>query len=106
MQTSKKISGCEAKQYSDQMICGACGLSWDVNDQEPPDCKKTGGKGRSSGAPPDTQPPQRSRGLPAELPEAVAAEMFRTLQYARGTGSTGVEAMQRAYRLLLDRVEP
>lgn len=103
MQTSKK--DCQARQYSDQMICGACGLQWDVNDFDPPDCKKTGGKARSSGAPSAPLPPQ-PRGLPDELPADIAAEMFRTVQYARATGANGVEAMRRAYRLLLDRVEP
>ena len=29
---------CEARQYSDQMQCGRCGLAWDVNDPEPPEC--------------------------------------------------------------------
>jgi len=29
---------CKARQYSDQMICGQCGLQWDVNDPEPPEC--------------------------------------------------------------------
>jgi len=30
---------CKALQYSDQMLCGACGLAWDVNDEDPPECK-------------------------------------------------------------------
>jgi hypothetical protein len=30
---------CQARQYSDQMCCGKCGLEWDVNDPEPPACK-------------------------------------------------------------------
>ena len=30
--------GCEARQYSDQMQCARCGLAYDVNDPEPPDC--------------------------------------------------------------------
>lgn len=29
---------CEARQYSDQMQCGPCGLAWDVNDPDPPIC--------------------------------------------------------------------
>lgn len=31
---------CKARQYSDQMICGECGLSWDTNDPEPPECRR------------------------------------------------------------------
>lgn len=30
--------GCKARQYSDQMQCGRCGLAWDVSDPEPPEC--------------------------------------------------------------------
>jgi hypothetical protein len=29
---------CHAVQMSDQMVCGQCGLQWDVNDPEPPEC--------------------------------------------------------------------
>lgn len=29
---------CKARQHSDQMICEACGLQWDVNDPDPPEC--------------------------------------------------------------------
>lgn len=31
---------CEARQYSDQMLCDRCGLQWDVNDPEPPECSR------------------------------------------------------------------
>lgn len=31
--------GCQARQYSDQMCCGRCGLAWDVNDDDPPECR-------------------------------------------------------------------
>lgn len=30
---------CKARQHSDQMICHTCGLVWDMNDPEPPECK-------------------------------------------------------------------
>lgn len=29
---------CGARRCNDEMQCGACGLSWDVNDPEPPEC--------------------------------------------------------------------
>lgn len=29
---------CEAKQYSDQMVCVRCRLTWDVNDPAAPQC--------------------------------------------------------------------
>ena len=32
---------CQAKQYSNQMHCVLCELTWDVNDYEPPACKFT-----------------------------------------------------------------
>ena len=31
------MSQCRAKQYSDQMLC-RCGLGWDMNDPDPPEC--------------------------------------------------------------------
>ena len=30
---------CHARQHSDQMLC-ACGLAWDVNDPDPPECRR------------------------------------------------------------------
>ena len=35
-----KRHACQARQYGDQMICAPCGLNWDVNDPEPPECRK------------------------------------------------------------------
>lgn len=32
------MSRCKARQYSDQMLC-QCGLAWDVNDPDPPECR-------------------------------------------------------------------
>jgi ribosomal protein S27AE len=32
---------CQARQHSDQMLCGRCGLGWDVNDPDPPACSPT-----------------------------------------------------------------
>lgn len=29
---------CKARRHSDQMCCGRCGHSWDVNDPDPPEC--------------------------------------------------------------------
>lgn len=34
-----KRHGCKAVQYSDQYHCPQCGLTWDVNDPEPPACQ-------------------------------------------------------------------
>lgn len=33
---------CSIRQHSDQMMCGACNLVWDVNDSAPPNCPRTG----------------------------------------------------------------
>lgn len=29
---------CEAKQFSDMMVCRKCNLRWDTNDSNPPEC--------------------------------------------------------------------
>jgi len=31
-------TGCEAVQYSDEMQCARCGLAYDANDPDPPEC--------------------------------------------------------------------
>lgn len=49
---SKERTTCQGRQHSDTMICGPCALQWDVNDPEPPECRKEGGPARSSGVPP------------------------------------------------------
>lgn len=36
-----KTKGCAARQYSDQMYCSKCLLTWDVNDLDPPQCGST-----------------------------------------------------------------
>lgn len=33
------VRGCKARQISDQMSCARCGLLWDINDPDPPECK-------------------------------------------------------------------
>ena len=33
---------CNARQYSDSMVCRTCHLVWDVNDEHPPPCKERG----------------------------------------------------------------
>ena len=33
---------CRAKRYGDQMICGRCGVQWDVEDTDPPKCMREG----------------------------------------------------------------
>ena len=34
-----KRPGCQARQQSDQMYCAKCGLVWDMNDPDPPECQ-------------------------------------------------------------------
>lgn len=37
--THRMLTGCGAIQYSDQMRCEVCNLTWDTNDSNPPVCK-------------------------------------------------------------------
>jgi hypothetical protein len=43
-QVAEQVRVCEARQYSDAMVCVRCAMSWDVNDPEPPECAVTGGR--------------------------------------------------------------
>lgn len=101
-----KRHNCQARQYGDQMICAPCGLTWDTNDPEPPECRKNikraaakVAKFEESTAPLKSK---ESRRLPDKLPPDVAAEMVKSYQ-ANGAHTAG---MQAAYRIFLDRMEP
>lgn len=87
---------CKAVQYSDQMVCHACGLYWDVNDPAPPACQR--GKRKPAPIAVEVAPLR----FPEELPPDVAVEMVKTYQ----ANGAHVEGMRAAYRLLLDRISP
>lgn len=33
------VLSCEAIRYNDEMQCARCGLTWDVKDPDPPECR-------------------------------------------------------------------
>lgn len=39
---SRTLAPCEARQFSDSMVCERCGLHWDTNDSDPPVCGLSG----------------------------------------------------------------
>ena len=99
-----KRHACQARQYGDQMICAPCGLNWDVNDPEPPECRKNIKRAIARVAKIEEEAallPIKPKGMPTELPVDVAAEMVKTYQANAG----GLSGMRAAYRLFLDRVE-
>lgn len=105
-----KRHNCHARQESDQMRCVPCGLVWDMNDPEPPECRKNikraiarVAKIEEEAAPLKSKEPRR---LPVMLPDEVAVEMVKTYQVNARDGLKGqIAGMQAAYRLFLDRVE-
>lgn len=36
---SNRAPGCQAYTRGDQLFCDRCGVTWDMNDNEPPECK-------------------------------------------------------------------
>lgn len=88
------IEGCEAKQRSDQMVCDACGLVWDVNDSMPPDCKPIG-----------SRPLQTIIGghKPAQ---AFTGKGFKPLTLPRGAGSEMPEDRPVPNDVLMRHVYP
>lgn len=106
---------CEARQYSDQMQCGRCGLAWDMNDPDPPEC----GRRIDRRAIPDRRVTRAvarvepafgaalavtTAQIPVELSEPVALEMADVYEKARGRGLGGIEAMRAAYSAFLSRL--
>ncbi len=104
-----KRHNCQARQYGDQMICAPCGLNWDTNDPEPPECRKNIKRAAAKVAKfeAETAPLKpKAKGLPVDLPSDVAVEMVKTYQANARDGLKGqIAGMQAAYRLFLDRVE-
>lgn len=98
-------NNCLARQMSDQMICDACGLVWDVNDPEPPTCGKVDRRTKKVKA--LLSEPQNVPGrLPPSLSDELAAEMARVYHANASEGLGGrIRGMHAAYRLLLDRVD-
>jgi hypothetical protein len=98
-----KRHNCQARQYGNQIICAPCGLNWDANDHEPPECRKVD---RRLKVVKDTvkfeSVPREPACIPVKIPNDVAVEMVKTYQ-AHGGHSEG---MQAAYRLFLDRMAP
>lgn len=99
--------GCLARQYGDQFICAPCGLTWDTNDTEPPDCRKVDRRSKTvkavaefDAAPRVAKSPAR---LPDKLPVDLAAEMDRA--YRANANGGHMAGIQAAYRVFLDRVE-
>lgn len=105
-----KRHNCQARQYGDQMMCTPCGLNWDTNDAEPPECRTNIKRGiakvakfEEATAPIKSKEPGR---LPDKLPPDVAVEMALVFRVNAGEGIRGQMAgMQAAYRIFLDRME-
>lgn len=101
---SRRPHACQARQYGDQIVCAACGLNWDANDPEPPQCRAFDARTRRAKATAKFEaeaPPTAHGELPRELPATVAVNLERAY-YANGGGIRGMRA---AYRLLLDTME-
>lgn len=120
---------CDARQESDEMAC-ACGLRWNVNDPEPPQCRRQRhvepGKVPpivrealradanyvfTSGAR-DPFPDLDNTGrrfypfvrahVPLELPTPLAGRMITAYERAIDAGENNQTAMRAAYRIFLD----
>lgn len=94
--------GCQARQHSDQMLCGPCGLAWDVGDPEPPACRQ-----RASDAHADPDAPRVTDhvALPLELPLELAGRMADAYDASeRRDPGKPAHAMRAAWRVFLDEV--
>lgn len=105
-----KRHNCQARQYCDQFMCAPCGLAWDTNDTEPPECRTNIKRGIAKIAKfEEATAPLKSEGpvrLPDKLPQDVAVEMVRAFRVNEQGGIMGqLAGMQAAYRIFLDRME-
>lgn len=121
--TPRRPDGCAAVQSSDEMRCGRCALVWDVNDPDPPACRRRSSDRTIGAAPalaaPYGSPSANPGGLRAptprgaftvvpvalELPEDLAERMAAAYQAAEAAtdwGSPRVAGMRAAWRVFLD----
>jgi hypothetical protein len=93
------------------MICAACGLNWDTDDPEPPECQKVDrrskkAKSAKEGLEASFAHAKERRRVPEELPDHVAAAMVKAYHANARDGLKGrVAGMQAAWRVFLDTVE-
>lgn len=99
-----KRNDCFARQYSDQMICSACGLIWDLNDPEPPECGRVDKRTKAIKKLAKFDEPSVKAKLPEVLPIELVNEMVKTYS-VHAQLDTPAMGMQAVYRLLLDRIE-
>jgi hypothetical protein len=93
---------CHARQYGDQTQCGPCGLAWDTNDPEPPQCGRYDARLRvckESAAQAAEKGATGRDSRPVTLPMQLAADMAKVYDNSGG----GLRGMQAAYRVFLDR---
>lgn len=104
-----KRHNCQGRQYGDQLICAPCGLAWDTNDPEPPECRTNIKRGVAKVAKFEAAAaPLKSQATlpPDKLPPDVAVEMVLAFRVNDQGGMRGqVAGMQAAYRIFLDRIE-
>lgn len=86
---------CLARQYSDQKMCAPCGIAWDINDPEPPQCGKYDSRTKLVKILTPKKEKEPARMLPPELPDDVAALMTKAFN------NGGAKA---AYRIILDHL--
>ncbi len=109
---SPRPSGCQATQGPGGVRCVACGMQWDLDDADPPDCRtltpaRARGtpfvNGRYLGDPEPVAAPARTVAAPVDLSFDLADRMARAYETERGLG-LNARAMRAAWRVFLDEV--
>ena len=80
---------CKAIRQGDQMCCGKCGLQWDIDDLDRPQCL--------------IEPVDSGRGALDELHTALETNDFKSLPSTLATHSEQVDSALAAYNRLIER---
>lgn len=92
---------CQAYQASDQMVCGPCGLQWDMHDEDPPKCQNRKVKGLAKKVAKIEfsviEASQHTIEMPLHVTLAQAFEIARIYEAQRAFGRDMTTAMQKAY---------
>lgn len=97
---------CKARQSATEMRCAECGLAWDMNDPEPPECRKVDRRTRE-GQRTVRFEQQLKREKVQGLPEKLPADVVRAMAHAARNGQMmpSYAAIEAAYRVMRDMLE-
>lgn len=100
----KRKNQCQARRINDQMQCGLCGLTWDVNDPAEPDCDPRRDFRTRRARLLVSLEKEAQEAIKTGFPDVLAQDIANQMDKAYKANGGGFGGMQAAYRVMLDMV--